>query len=868
MESTALEQHTPMMQQYLSIKANYPGTLLLYRMGDFYELFFDDAKRAAHLLDINLTARGQSAGHPIPMAGVPYHAVESYLTRLIKLGESVAICEQIGDPKSTKGPVERQVTRILTPGTITEESLLNDKKDNLLCAIYLSNEQTTAAAFGLACLNINSGDFFLTQGVGKESLQAELLRIQPAELLINERQAFAKNWGSEDACIELLPSKFFTESRAHQVLSEQFPGFTYAKTNLPNEHLVWTAAAAALEYTKLKLLCPLPHLKPPKLENADLYLGLDASTRKHLEITENLQGNNKNTLLAVLDKTTTSMGSRLLRRWLSQPSRDKALLSERQSMIKSFIQSQSYESLQNDLKSVGDIERISTRIAIRTIRPRDMTRLKMSLSALPKIVITLKNSGQKNLQLRAENLNPLEDVTQLLKAAIIENPPQLIRDGGVIAEGFSEELDTLRHLSQDANNFLSQYEAEEKASSGLTSLKVKSNRVQGFYIEISKGLADKAPDHYQRKQTLKNAERFITPELKALETKVLSSQQQALSLEKTLYENIIDALQQHLLTLQANAAELSELDVLANLAERADTLELEAPEFSNDSCISIQEGRHLVVEQKLNQAFIPNDIHMNKARKLLVLTGPNMGGKSTYMRQTALIILLAHIGSYVPAKKTIIGPIDQIFTRIGASDDIASGQSTFMVEMSETANIMRTASESSLVIMDEVGRGTSSADGLALAWASAEHLHKRIGAYCLFATHFFELTEYADSEVGADNIHVEAVEKGDFVIFLHKVSKGSASKSYGIQVAQLAGLPKALLASAKHKLKDIHRNNNPLTVQQMQPMSPRTLQEDTKEDQMQKWLLNEVETLDPDTLTPKAALAFCYALKDRVKGET
>lgn len=856
MEAKALEQHTPMMQQYLRIKAEHPKNLLLYRMGDFYELFFEDAKRAADLLDISLTARGQSAGDPIPMAGVPYHAVEAYLARLLKLGESVVICEQVGDPKTSKGPVERKVTRILTPGTITEESLLNEKKDNLLCAIVLANEQTISTAFGLACLNISSGDFNLIQGIGKEALQAELLRLRPAECLISEKQTFVKNWLTQQSCIESLPQNHFNPSKAQKRLQAQFPDLP-TQNKVEHETLAWTAASVVLAYAQDSLLCPLPHLKTPCMDDNSLYLGLDANTRKHLEVTESLQGNERNTLLAVMDRTTTHMGSRLLRRWLNQPIRKRPLLMKRLSFVEAFTRSQCYADVQDSLKSVGDLERISARIAIRSVRPRDMSRLQTSLEALPTLISQLKNSGQAVLAGKAEKLDPLPDVARYLASAIIDSPPQLIRDGGVIAEGFNHELDELRQLSQDANHFLHQYELQERKSSGLTTLKVKSNRVQGFYIEISKALADQAPENYQRKQTLKNAERFITPELKALETKVLSSQQQALALEKALYEQVIDQLQQHLAIIQNNAAELSELDVLANLAERADTLELEAPEFSDDQGILIQNGRHLVVESQSSQAFIPNDILMNDERKLLVLTGPNMGGKSTYMRQTALIILMAHIGSYVPAKKACIGEVDQIFTRIGASDDIASGQSTFMVEMSETAHIMRSATKNSLVIMDEIGRGTSSSDGLALAWASAEYLHSDINAYCLFATHFFELTEFAEQLEGADNIHVEALEQGDFVVFLHKVSDGPANKSYGIHVAQLAGLPRALLDSAKQKLSGLHSNNHPTKQVSIADEQHKHSSEDTKT----RHLLNAINDLKPDELTPKEALDFCYKIK-------
>ncbi|HBY39292.1 MAG TPA: DNA mismatch repair protein MutS, partial [Alteromonas sp.] len=785
-----------MMRQYLAIKAQHPNILLFYRMGDFYELFFDDAKRAAELLDISLTARGKSGGEPIPMAGVPYHAVESYLARLVKMGESVAICEQVGDPATSKGPVERQVQRIVTPGTVTDEALLEERRDNVLAAVYGHKD-----SFGLAWLDITSGRFLVTELQGEDQLSAELQRLHPAELLYPEGFAWF-DLISHIKGVRRRPEWEFDQQTAAQQLNAQFGTQDLSGFGVGNITLALGAAGCVLQYVKDTQRTALPHIRAITLEQQSTRVQLDAATRRNLELTRNLSGGVEHTLFAVLDKTATAMGSRLLQRYLHAPITDREELSARQQAIGALLEGD-YPQLQAQLKQIGDIERIMARLALRSARPRDFARLKLALNALPELQASLAPYSASLLASLATTISTYPELATLLDRAIIDNPPVVIRDGGVIAPGYNADLDELRDLSQGATDYLHQLEQREREATGIATLKVGYNKVHGFFIEVSRANSGAVPAHYIRRQTLKNNERYITPELKEHEDKVLTSQSRALALEKQLYDALFDHITPHLDKLIDSAQSLAKLDVLVTLAERAETLEYHAPKLVDVPGITYQNGRHPVVEEVMDGPFIPNPLNMNTQQRTMVITGPNMGGKSTFMRQTALIVLMAYIGSYVPAEQAEIGPVDKIFTRIGASDDLASGRSTFMVEMTETANILHNATPYSLVLMDEIGRGTSTYDGLSLAWACAEYLATQLNAFTLFATHYFELTELANQLDGVSNLHLDAVEHDDTIRFMHTVEPGAASKSYGLQVAQLAGVPKAVIGAAKLRLKQL-----------------------------------------------------------------
>ncbi len=850
-----MESHTPMMRQYLAIKAQHPNILLFYRMGDFYELFFDDAKRAAELLDISLTARGKSGGEPIPMAGVPYHAVESYLARLVKMGESVAICEQVGDPATSKGPVERQVQRIVTPGTVTDEALLEERRDNVLAAVYGHKEH-----FGLAWLDITSGRFLVTELQGEDQLSAELQRLHPAELLYPEGFAWFELI-SHIKGIRRRPEWEFDQQTASQQLNAQFGTQDLSGFGVGNITLALGAAGCVLQYVKDTQRTALPHIRAITLEQQSTRVQLDAATRRNLELTRNLSGGVEHTLFAVLDKTATAMGSRLLQRYLHAPITDREELSARQQAIGALLEGD-YPQLQAQLKQIGDIERIMARLALRSARPRDFARLKLALNALPELQVSLAPYSASLLASLATTISTYPELATLLDSAIIDNPPVVIRDGGVIAPGYNADLDELRDLSQGATDYLHQLEQREREATGIATLKVGYNKVHGFFIEVSRANSGAVPAHYIRRQTLKNNERYITPELKEHEDKVLTSQSRALALEKQLYDALFDHITPHLDKLIDSAQSLAKLDVLVTLAERAETLEYHAPKLVDVPGITYQNGRHPVVEEVMDGPFIPNPLNMNTQQRTMVITGPNMGGKSTFMRQTALIVLMAYIGSYVPAEQAEIGPVDKIFTRIGASDDLASGRSTFMVEMTETANILHNATPYSLVLMDEIGRGTSTYDGLSLAWACAEYLATHLNAFTLFATHYFELTELANQLDSVSNLHLDAVEHDDTIRFMHTVEPGAASKSYGLQVAQLAGVPKAVIGAAKLRLKQLEQSakasgspgNNTQTeiaaTQQSLFVQPEPSAVELA-----------LAGIDPDDLTPKQALALIYELK-------
>ncbi len=881
MSDVDFSNHTPMMRQFLTIKRDYPTTLLFYRMGDFYELFFDDAKEGARLLDITLTQRGSSDGEPIPMAGIPYHAAEGYLARLVKAGLSVAICEQVGQAGEGKGPVERKVVRVITPGTLTDEALMDERRDNLLVAIYPQGatpklDQPEKTLWGIANLDLSSGRFVVAEVVGQTQLNTALARLAPSELLVDELTQLPAEWEKLKG-LRRLPPWQFDKPTAVRKLCQQFGVQDLHGFGCDGLNPALVAAGALLDYVQETQKSALPHLRSLVVENEDEALLLDTASRRNLELDTNLSGGQNHTLMEVLDATATPMGSRLLRRWLHRPLRNLAILQQRQTALQE-LQANLFElELQTHLKSIGDLERILSRIALRSARPRDLAKLKDALLGLPALKEKVSHLQAPLLKTINQQLEPLPELADQLARAIIENPPVIIRDGGVIAASYDVELDELRDLRENAGGFLLKLEEQEKAKTGLSTLKVGYNRVHGYFIEISRAQSDKAPVEYQRRQTLKNAERFITPELKVFEDKALSSQSRALSREKQLYEELLDVLNEHLQSLQQTAAALAELDVLHNLAERAETLRWCVPELSTQEGIAITAGRHPVVEQVVSNPFVANDLIFDPATRMLIITGPNMGGKSTFMRQVALIVLLAHIGSAVPASAAKIGPIDRIFTRIGASDDLASGRSTFMVEMTETANILHNATAQSLVLMDEVGRGTSTFDGLSLAWASAEEL-AALGAWTLFATHYFELTNLADDLVKVTNVHLSASEQGDHLVFMHKVKAGPASQSYGLQVARLAGVPNKVIQRAKQKLtqlealdetkapavtqgiKPSHQINEPASQQAYTPSFIPPLQADMFACQMHP-LVSEFKTIMPDDLTPKQALELLYYLK-------
>lgn len=844
--------HTPMMQQYLRLKSQHPEILLFYRMGDFYELFYDDAKRASQLLDISLTKRGASAGEPIPMAGVPHHAVENYLAKLVNLGESVAICEQIGDPATTKGPVERKVVRIVTPGTISDEALLQERQDNLLAALWQDSK-----GFGYATLDISSGRFRLSEPQDRETMAAELQRTNPAELLYAEDFA-------EMSLIEgrrglrRRPLWEFEIDTARQQLNMQFGTRDLTGFGVENAPRGLCAAGCLLQYVKDTQRTALPHIRSITMERQQDSIIMDAATRRNLEITLNLSGGVENTVASVLDGTVTPMGSRMLKRWLHMPVRNHETLRSRQQTIAALMDRTS--ELQPVLRQVGDLERILARLALRTARPRDLARMRHAFQQLPLLNELLGDIDSEYVQTLRQNMGEFSELRSLLERAIIDSPPVLIRDGGVIAPGYHEELDEWRALADGATDYLDRLEIREREKLGLDTLKVGFNAVHGYYIQVSRGQSHLVPMNYVRRQTLKNAERYIIPELKEYEDKVLTSKGKALSLEKQLYDQLFDILLPHLAELQQSASTLAELDVLVNLAERALTLNYCCPTLSDKPGINIVEGRHPVVERVLNEPFIANPLALSAQRKMLIITGPNMGGKSTYMRQTALIVLMACIGSYVPATQAEIGPIDRIFTRVGAADDLASGRSTFMVEMTETANILHNATEYSLVLMDEIGRGTSTYDGLSLAWACAENLANRIKAFTLFATHYFELTTLPEKMEGVANVHLDAIEHGDTIAFMHSVQEGAASKSYGLAVAALAGVPKEVIKRARQKLRELENLSGNASATQIDgtQMSLLTAAEETSP------AVEALEALDPDSLSPRQALEWIYRLKNLV----
>ena len=835
-----------MMQQYLRLKAQHPDILLFYRMGDFYELFHEDAEKAARLLDITLTTRGSSAGTPIKMAGVPWHSAEQYLAKLVKLGESVAICEQIGDPATSKGPVERAVTRIITPGTLTDSALLDEKSDNILLALCAQRHSV-----GLAWLSLASGELRVME-VPPELLPGELQRIGPAEVLV------ADNTGVkvESHAVTRLPEWHFDIEAGKKRLLQQLRAASLAGYGIEDLVPAIGACGSLLDYAAKTQGQALEHVAAIIAERPGQYVRMDPATRRNLELTETLRGEPSPTLFSLLDECATGMGSRLLRLWLHHPLRERGPVIARHEALADFLETSAWKPLQASLRHIADIERITARIALKSARPRDLSALRQSLEKLPGIADLLPRNAPLLAELAAQLQAPTACLP-LLQAAIAAEPAALLREGGVIADGYNAELDELRGLQTHAGEYLITLEQQERARTGIPNLKVEYNRVHGFYIEITNAHTEKVPDNYRRRQTLKNAERYITPELKVFEDKSLSAKDRALALEKSLFEEVLNRLLPDVILLQSIARALAQVDVLACFSAIAERRGWCRPDFDDAPGLDIVAGRHPVVEAQIEQ-FIANDTHVAATRRLLLITGPNMGGKSTYMRQVALIALMAHVGCHVPARSARIGPLDQIFTRIGAADDLAGGRSTFMVEMTESANILHNATERSLVLMDEVGRGTSTFDGLALAWAIARHLLEKNRCHALFATHYFELTRLALEYREAANVHLDAVEHKDSIVFLHAVEEGPADRSYGLQVAGLAGVPRAVVRNAKRYLQMLEDGalnrdgQNDLFAQSAQAAPAEPAGDPLRE---------ALDQLNPDELSPREALDLLYRLK-------
>ncbi len=842
-----------MMQQYLGLKAEHPDVLLFYRMGDFYELFYDDARRVAKLVDIALTSRGRSAGEPIPMAGVPFHAVENYLARLVRLGESVAICEQIGDPAASKGPVERQVVRVITPGTLTDEALLDQNRSNYLAAVHSGRDAT-----GLAWLDLASGHFSVMELPAADDLQGELARLNPAEVLVSE-DATVPSWLEARVGLSRRAPWHFDAETGRRALCRQFGTEDLAGFDVEDIPAAVAAAGCLLQYVKDTQRSAVPHIRGLNHERRDQAVIMDAATRRNLEIDSSLGQRDEYTLAGLMDHCATPMGSRLLKRWLNRPIRDRQTVRSRQQAVATLREPGLVAELQAGLKEIGDLERILTRIALRSARPRDLAQLRRALKDLPTVRTAVAALDSPHLAALADRCGHHDEQRALLEAALVETPPIFIRDGGVIASGFDAELDELRTISADANRFLDDLQTTERERTGVKNLKVGYNRVHGYYIEISKAQAQAAPDEYIRRQTLKGAERFITPGLKAFEDKILSARDRSLARERQLYEELIESLNDALAALQSTAASVAEIDTLTNLAERALAFDLSQPTLTESPQIQYQNGRHLGVEQASDHAFVPNDLDLHDRRRLLIITGPNMGGKSTYMRQTALIVILAHTGSFVPADNARIGPIDRIFTRVGASDDLAGGRSTFMVEMSETANILNNASAQSLVLMDEVGRGTSTFDGLSLAWAAARFIARGSRAFTLFATHYFELTSLADELPATANVHLDASEHGDELIFLHSVKPGPANQSYGLHVARLAGVPRDVVDEARNYLASLEQQLEASGANG--PQGQLAFAAATPPDRLRERLAE----IDVDALSPRQALELLFELNTEAR---
>ena len=839
-----------MMRQYLGIKAQHPDHLLFYRMGDFYELFYDDAKRAADLLDITLTSRGQSAGAPVPMAGVPFHSADTYLAKLVELGVSVAICEQVGDPAASKGPVERRVRRVITPGTLTEEALLDQHRDSLL--IGIAPAHAGGARYGVAALNLGRGELSAQTIVGKENLVAEIARLKPSEVLT------PRDLRELDQTTQTIRDPLaFDLDLGFRFLRGHFATRDLRGFGLEATDPAIGAAAAVLQYAQASQCQKLEFIDRIIVVQSDNYVRLDAHSRRNLEIDRRADGSETPTLYALMNSTRTPMGARLLRRWLNAPAKVGKTLRERQAAVRTLLDSGLAQTLREVLPNCGDMERVVSRVALKSAAPRDLTRLRAACKSMPELATPIGAADSPRLTALAGDIPDVSEVRTLLEQAVIEVPPATIRDGGVIAPGYSDKLDKLRNVSENAAQWLRDLEAKERERTGITGLKVGYNRVHGYYIEVSRAAGDAVPAEYVRRQTIKNAERYITPELKSFEDNALTARARALQLEKTLYESLLEKLGQDVAALGRAARAAAEIDVLACFAERAQTLGFAQPTFTDEPGFAITQGWHPVVREASTETFVPNDLDLHHNRRMLIVTGPNMGGKSTYMRQTAIIVLLACAGSFVPAASAAIGPVDRIFTRIGAADDLAGGRSTFMVEMTETADILHHATDRSLVLLDEIGRGTSTYDGLALAWATAQHLAEKTRAFTLFATHYFELTGLPATIPATANVHLSATEYNGRIVFLHQVEEGPASQSYGIQVARLAGVPRQVLQRARAQLQELEAAAHPHQDDLFASQTAATPSAEPEPDPLRLRL----DEIDPNDLTPREALDLLYELK-------
>ena len=867
-----LAGHTPMMRQYLRIKAQHADSLLFYRMGDFYEMFFEDATRAADLLDIVLTTRGRSNGEAIPMAGVPAHAADSYIARLARMGESIAICEQIGRPTPSGGPVKREVVRLVTPGTLTEEALLDSGSENLVAALYEKD-----GGYGLAWMELSSGSFSITECRGLDELEGELQRLRPAELLVGEGARLPETLPGRPAVHERRSWQFSTAS-ARRSLTQQFRVHSLEGFGVEDMDRGIAAAGCLLDYVKDTQRGSLPHVRALSVERPGDALLMDAATRRNLELDRSLSGRDEYTLAGVIDRCATPMGSRLLRRWIHRPLRSHEVLRLRYQALDELRGEQ--EGWRESIREVGDLERVLARLAIRTARPRDLEQLRSALQSAPAMRERLAALDAPLLQTLAGRMETPPEGLRLLIEALVEHPAPRIRDGEVIAPGYSAELDGLREVSSNADAALQDLEREERERSGIANLKLGYNRVHGYYIELRRSQAEEAPEHYIRRQTLKHSERYITPELKRFEHRVLGARERAQELEVRLYEELLEKLSEWLAVWQDLAAAVAETDVLVNLAGRSLELGYARPELTERPGIRLKAGRHPVVERALDSEFIANDLALDDDTRMLIVTGPNMGGKSTYMRQVALIVILAHIGSFVPAAEAEIGPLDRIFTRIGAGDDLAGGRSTFMVEMTETASILHNATGRSLVLMDEVGRGTSTYDGLSLAWAAAGHIAGRLRCFTLFATHYFELTALAETAPACANVHLDAVEHAGTLVFLYSVRDGPADRSYGLQVAALAGVPRQVIASARRMLVDLEQRSGRLIErEQIQPQLPlgpgsegiapgrEDVTSTPKAERLRSRAAQLLAAVDPEQLSPREALDLLFELKGGSGGE-
>ena len=855
-------KYSPMMQQYMEIKSEYKHCLLMFRLGDFYELFFDDAKTASRELELTLTGRECGLEQRAPMCGVPYHAVDSYIARLVEKGYKVAVCEQVEDPKLTKTIVKREVTRVITPGTLIDTNVLEEGKNNYLMCLYVAKN-----GYGLAFADVSTGEFVTTSlSVDEESkIIDEMAKYNPAEIITNSDSVSQKAFRVKPA---LYPVWAFNEANAYKALCEHLKAHDLTGFGLEKKSLSICACGALMEYIRDTQKNSLAHIRNIRCYNRDQYMVLDISSRRNLELTETMmEKSKKGSLLGVLDKTKTPMGARLIRKWLEQPLIDIEQIQKRLDAVGELTQDPLFrEELKELLNTVRDIERIMSKIIYKAAGGRDLIYLANSIRYFPDIKNMLGHCGSSLHKEMTAAFDTLEDVYLLVSSAIVEEPPVSIREGGFIRDGYDSELDKLRQVKSQGHNWLLEMEAREREATGIKNLKIKYNKVFGYCIEITNGNKHLAPERYLRRQTLSNCERYMTPELKEIEEAILGADEKIAELEIKLFEEIRSGLEAQMERIQLTSAVIAAVDVIQSLAEVADKNGYVKPEVNDNGRIDIKNGRHPVVEQALYSSFVPNDTELNlEDKRLSIITGPNMAGKSTYMRQSALIVLMAQIGSFIPAESGSIGIVDRIFTRVGASDDLATGRSTFMVEMSEVANILNNATDKSMIILDEIGRGTSTFDGLSIAWSVLEYIADpgKIGAKTLFATHYHELTELEGKIDGVVNYRITVQEEGDDIVFLRKIVRGGADKSYGIHVARLAGLPDEIINRSKQIL-DLLNETEYAKADKEAAREAGIIYETPRRDRNKhKYLISELQNLNPAVLTPREALNKLHYLHSR-----